>query len=265
MIREIRSVKSALEISYMKEAAEMADRLYEKIPEFIRKSETEIHLAAHAEAFYRNQGHPGPVRTRAFNSEAYYGQITAGPAASRPSASAGPTGGSGLGAFMSQGSGFNRLEPDEPILVDYTSNVMGYNSDQSRIYVKGRLKEKHYRAYRVMLEVQETIADLGKPGSVTGDIYDRALKVVEQAGLSDGFMGHPQPVPFIGHGVGLELDEWPIIGKNSKFILEAGMTMALEPKMVFPGEGVIGIENMFVVGERGLEKLNQYPDEIVHL
>ena len=87
--------------------------------------------------------------------------------------------------------------------------------------------------------------------------------VVKKAGLSQGFMGHPQPVPFVGHGVGLELDEWPIIGEGSGHILEKGMIIALEPKFIFRGEGVVGVENTFVVGDNGMEKLGQYPDDIV--
>jgi Xaa-Pro dipeptidase len=87
--------------------------------------------------------------------------------------------------------------------------------------------------------------------------------VVKKAGLSEGFMGYPQPVPFVGHGVGLELDEWPLIGRNSEHVLEKGMIIALEPKIIFPGEGVVGVENMFVVDDGGMEKLSQFQDDIV--
>ncbi|MBW1945907.1 MAG: M24 family metallopeptidase, partial [Deltaproteobacteria bacterium] len=125
------------------------------------------------------------------------------------------------------------------------------------------LSEKLHRAHGVMIEVQEAMARAGKPGVVAKDLYAIALGIIEKAGLMEGFMGHPQPVPFVGHGVGLELDEWPVIGRDSEYILEQGMVIALEPKMVFPGEGVVGIENTFVVSEKGMEKLNQFPDDIV--
>ena len=103
------------------------------------------------------------------------------------------------------------------------------------------------------------------PGAKAEDLYDLALGIVEKAGLSEGFMGYPEPVSFVGHGLGLELDEWPILGKHSDHILEAGMMIAMEPKTIFPGEGVVGIENTFVVTEEGMEKLNHFPDEIVVL
>jgi Xaa-Pro aminopeptidase len=114
-----------------------------------------------------------------------------------------------------------------------------------------------------MLKVQESIAAEGRPGVKAKDLYAIALDIVKEAGFRDGFMGHPQPVPFVGHGIGLEMDEWPVIGEHSKHILKKGMVLALEPKYIFPQEGAVGIENSFVVGHHGMEKLNRFPDEIV--
>jgi Xaa-Pro aminopeptidase len=105
-----------------------------------------------------------------------------------------------------------------------------------------------------MLEVQEVISQMGRAGIRTVDLYNLAQEIVEQAGLLEGFMGYPDPVPFVGHGVGLELDELPVIGYNSDTILEEGMVVALEPKYVLPGEGIVGIENTFVVTNKGMEK-----------
>jgi Xaa-Pro dipeptidase len=263
LIRSVRMVKSPYEISCIRKAAEIADQMYEKVPEFVKESKREIDLALRAEAFYRGHGHPGLSRMRAFNTENVYGHIMAGASAAMPSDSPGPTGGCGPGPYLSQGAGHAHINPHEPILVDYTSNVEGYISDQTRIFSKGDLPERFHRAHRVMLEVQEAIAREGKPGAVAKDLYDVAVKIAEDGGWAQTFMGYPEPVPFVGHGLGLELDEWPIIGKDSEHILEKGMTIALEPKIIFPGEGVVGIENTFLVTEQGLEKLNRFPDEIM--
>ncbi len=113
-----------------------------------------------------------------------------------------------------------------------------------------------------MLDIQDAVARQGRPGAKAADLYDLALEMAERAGLATGFMGFPEPVPFIAHGVGLEIDEWPVIGKGNPTVLEKGMVLALEPKFVFPSEGVVGIENTFVVAENGMEKLNRFPDEI---
>jgi len=263
LIRSIRMVKSKREISLIRKASEIADELFRRVPEFLKESEAEIDLALRAEAFYRRRGHPGIGPMRAFNILNVYGHIMAGAASAMPSASPGPTGGFGAGPFFSHGASRNRIKPHEPVLFDYLSNAEGYLSDQSRIYSLGELPDKFHRAHQVMIEVQDSVSGAGKPGTSAGDLYALALNVVRKEGLSDGFMGHPQPVPFVGHGVGLELDEWPVIGKNSEYVLEKGMIIALEPKIIFPGEGVAGVENMFVVTERGMEKLGRFPDDIV--
>ena len=263
LIRSVRMVKSRRELALIKRAAAIADRLFLKVPEFLKEAKTEIDLALRAEAFYRSLGHPGISPMRAFNVHNVYGHIMAGPGAAVPSASPGPTGGAGAGPFLSHGAGHGKIRPHEPVLFDYTSNVEGYISDQSRIFCLGELPEKHHRAHQVMIEVQDAVSKKGKPGARAADLYALALEIVKKAGLSKGFMGYPQPVPFVGHGVGLELDEWPLIARNSEHILEKGMVMALEPKIVFPGEGVVGVENTFVVRDTGMEKLSRFPDEIV--
>jgi Xaa-Pro dipeptidase len=263
LIRSVRMVKSQREISLVKKAAEIADELFRMVPKLLKESETETDLALRAEAFYRSRGHPGISPMRAFNVHNVYGHILAGAGAAMPSASPGPTGGLGAGPFLSHGAGHGKIKPHEPVLFDYTSNVQGYISDQSRIYALGDLPEKFHRAHHVMIEVQEAVSKEGKPGAKAGELYDLALKVVKRAGLSKGFMGHPQPVPFVGHGLGLELDEWPLIGKNSEHVLERDMIIALEPKCIFPGEGVVGVENTFVVTDHGMEKLNRFPDDVV--
>lgn len=262
-LKQIRMVKSPHEMSSIRKASDLADRLYRHLPGFLAASETETDLAIKAETFYRSEGHCGLVRTRAFNMETIYGHIMAGASSTLPSATPGPTGGRGEGPFASQGAARVEIESHVPVLVDYVSNVEGYLSDQARIFSKGRLSEKFYRAHQVMIEVQDAIAENGRPGTRAEDLYKLALRIVDRAGLSEGFMGHPQPVPFVGHGVGLELDEWPVIGQHSDHVMEEGMVIALEPKVVFPGEGVVGVENTFQVKAGGMEKLNRFPEDIV--
>jgi Xaa-Pro aminopeptidase len=262
LIRGVRMVKSDYELSCITKAADMADRMYEKVPGFLAESKTETDLALRLEAFYRGNGHPGLVRTRTFNMECLYGHVMAGKNGAVASNSPGPTGGKGLGPFYSQSAGKDKIGKHEPVFVDYAANVEGYIADQARIFSLGNLPEKFHRAHNIMLEVQETLTEKGRPGERAGDLYTLALKIAEKAGLEEGFMGYPDPVPFVAHGVGLEIDEWPIIGLNSDTILEEGMVMALEPKFIFPGEGVVGIENTWVVTRRGIIKLNRFPDAI---
>ena len=263
LIREVRMIKSAHEISCVAEAAGIADAMYNRVPEFLKSAPTELELSIKVENFYRKMGHPGIVPIRGFNVDSAYGHIMAGENAALPSNSPGPTGGRGLGAFYSQGAGNIKINAHTPILIDYCANHMGYIADSTRIFSIGPLKDSLYHAHQVMLEVQDTVARKGLPGVKAEDLYRLALDIVEKAGLSHGFMGSPHGVPFVGHGIGLELDEWPVIGRKSQTLLQEGMVIALEPKVVFPGQGVVGIENTFVVTGNGMKKLNRFPDDIM--
>lgn len=262
IIKAVRMTKSPYEIACITKAADMGDCMFLEVPSILDHVETETELALHLESFYRNLGHPGIIRVRGFNVECFYGHVLAGRNAAVPSNSAGPTGGEGLGPFFSQGAGRGKILPHQPILIDYASNSEGYISDQTRIFSVGKLDTKFHQAQDVMRNVQDTLAEMGRPGARAADLYQAALEIVEKAGLGEGFMGVHHPVPFVGHGVGIELDEWPIIGFRSETRMKEGMVIALEPKFFFPGEGVVGIENVFVVGANGMERLNRFPDEI---
>ena len=102
-----------------------------------------------------------------------------------------------------------------------------------------------------------------RPGTICEDIYAQAEALAQEMGLQDHFMGiGSDRVRFIGHGVGLELDEYPIFAKGMKMALAPGMTFALEPKFVFP-EGAVGIENTYALQADGLRVLTQAPQDII--
>jgi len=261
-VRETRMIKSPYEMGCITAAARMADAMYARVPQFLKESERDIDLTGHIEAWYRRQGHCGIVPTRSFNHEALCGQIMSGKGAAMPSSTAGATGGKGIGPFFSHGASMDRIEPHAPILIDYAANANGYIADETRIFSIGALKEAFVRAHHVARNIQDTLAEKGVPGERAHVLYDLAVTMAQEAGLGEGFMGHPDPVPFVGHGVGLELDELPVIGRGSQTLLAEGMVIALEPKFVFPGEGVVGIENTFVVTPTGMKRLNRFPDDI---
>ncbi len=104
------------------------------------------------------------------------------------------------------------------------------------------------------------------PGAVTGDIYEQMISLAADRGIGDNFMGTgDRKIRFTGHGIGLELDEFPFLAKGQKMVLEKGMIIALEPKAILPGKGVVGIENTHVVTEQGLEPLTRMSDKITFI
>lgn len=262
LIRQTRMIKSAYELGLIRRAAAMNDSMFESVSKVLKEGMREIELAAELESFYRRHGHQGLVRVRSFNNEVFYGHIMSGENLAVPSCSVGPTGGPGPSASMPQGVGLKKIKAEEPIQIDYVGIVEGYMVDQARTFFIGSVPDEYLQVHSLALQIQEAIVGEGKPGSSAETLYDMAVEMASSVGAAASFMGYPTPVPFVGHGVGLELDELPVLGRKSNAILEEGMVIALEPKFILPGKGLAGIENTFAVCESGLEKLTCFGDEI---
>ncbi len=262
-IRVVRSVKSDYEIGLIQEAARLSDQVTACVPDLVREGMSEIELAGAVEAEARKRGHQGLVRMRLWGAEVFYGHLMAGPAAAAPSYLASPTGGAGVNAAVAQGSSFRPIGRHEPILVDYTFACNGYISDHTRIFSIGPLPESLAKAYAAMLDVQDVIKRSARPGVKASDIYQAAADRARELGVEENFMGAgPRRIRFVGHGVGLELDEYPFLAEGQEMVLEKGMVIAAEPKAIFPGVGVVGIENTHLVTDAGLTQLNRFPEDI---
>jgi Xaa-Pro aminopeptidase len=264
MIRHIRAVKSAYEIDIISIAAGYSDRVAESVPEFLREGITEIEFAGLVEARARKLGHQGVLRMRLWGGEMFYGHIMAGPSAAVPSYLSSPTGGSAISPAVAQGSSFRPIKRHEPVLVDYVFAYKGYISDHTRIFSIGEVSDDLRKAHAAMLDVQAMVKKEAVPGIKAGDIYDLAVSLANDMGYEKHFMGvGPERIKFIGHGVGIEIDEYPFLAKGQTLELRKGMIIALEPKLIFPNVGVVGIENTHVVTESGLKQFGQFNEEII--
>ncbi len=265
-IRLQRAVKSDYEISLMRESSRMADKVAAKVPDLLKEGLTEIEFAGMLEAYARSLGHQGLIRMRMWDNDLFYGHIMAGPGAAIPSSFASPTGGMGINPSIAQGPGFNIIRRNEPVLVDYVFVLNGYTSDHTRIFCLSNLSADLLRAHEAMLEIQEMVKEKAIPGSLAGDLYDMMISRASAKGYKESFMGAGERrIRFTGHGIGLELDEFPFIAQGQTLALEKGMIIALEPKVVMPGKGVVGIENTLLVTDKGLESLTIYNDAITIL
>lgn len=262
-IRLQRAVKSEFEINCVRRACVLADQVAAKVPELLREGMTEVELAGILEAHARKLGHQGLIRMRMWDNYLFYGHLMCGAGAAVPGAFASPTGGAGLNPNIGQGPSFAVIKPNQPILMDYVFALDGYLSDHTRIFSLGEVAQELQQAHAAMLEIQEAVKQQALPGTVTGDVYETMMTMAQDKGYADGFMGAAEPkIRFTGHGLGIELDEFPFIAKGQTLALEAGMLIALEPKVVLPGKGVVGIENTLLVTDEGLESLTRYPDTI---
>lgn len=264
LIRTVRSVKSPYEIEVLRDAARLNRIMFSHVKDILREGMTEAEFAGQLEAVYRREGHQCYIRMRGFNMEIVYGHLMSGWNLAVPSFFDGPTGGTGLNPSFPQGAGYKRIGRNEPVMVDYVGVYDGYMVDQARIFCIGQLPEKLVHAYNVSFEIQELVKETALPGTSCAELYEAAARVAGKYGLKDHFMGYPEPVAFIGHGIGIELDELPVMARGFDKLLEKNMVFALEPKFVFP-EGAVGIENTFVVTEKGLDSLTVFDESIIYL
>ena len=262
LVRIVRAVKSAHELLQLRQAAALGEAVFEHARQICRAGMQEIELAAELEAFARKRGHQGAIRMRGFNQELFFSHTMAGRSAAAPSFFNGPTGGSGLNPSYPQGAGIREIRKNEPVLVDYVTVLNGYMVDQTRIFCPGKPAAKMRRAYDTALQIKNELIAMGMDGANGAALYRRAFEIASDAGLEDHFMGAAEKVSFIGHGVGLELDELPVIARGYDFSLGEGMVLALEPKFIFPGEGAVGIEDTFVVRSGSLEQITRFDDSL---
>lgn len=263
--RDLRSVKSAWELDQMRLSGQLLAEAFKSIPEFLRPGMREIDLAAEFEYRLRKLGIGGYLRIRGFNQE-ITGIAVSGENAAVSGCFDGPVTGTGQWTAAPYGPSADQIKQGLPIIIDYGGFYNGYIVDMTRIFCIGKLDPDLERAFRVSLAIQAWVKDNLLPGNVCEDLFSGAAKMAADAGLAGHFMGHHgEQAKFVGHGVGLELDELPVLAPRFKVPLLIGQTIAVEPKFLFPGRGAIGIENTFAITETGAEKLTDLSDDIVYL
>ncbi len=263
--RELRSVKSAWELEQMRASGRMLAEAFRTIPGFLKSGMRELDLAAEFEYRLRKAGIGGYLRIRGFNQE-LSGLAVSGPNAAEPGCFDGAITGKGFWTAAPYGPSLDQIKENVPVVMDFGAFYNGYIVDMTRVFCIGRLDAGFERAFQVSLEIEQWIRKNLVGGTVCEDLYRGALKMATDAGLADHFMGPAgEQANFVGHGVGLELDELPILAPRLKAPLVAGQTVAVEPKFIFPGKGAVGIENTFAVTDGACEKLTDLDDRIVYL
>jgi Xaa-Pro dipeptidase len=256
LLRRVRSVKSAYEIGRIEQAAQAAAAAVEHGLNCLREGMTELDLMSILEQVMRSAGHAGLMRMRGYNQEMPTGMVAAGEAAAEPTYFDGPAGGRGMSPAAPQGSSLRPIQRGEPILIDIGCCIDGYIIDQTRTAVIGRLPPQLQAAYDTAEMILQRTEESLMPGASPETLYQQAVALAAEAGLADHFMGFgPDQVKFLGHGIGLELDEWPVLAQGFRDPLEAGMTIAVEPKFTYPCLGVVGIENTYLITETGFRTL----------
>lgn len=265
-IRRLRMIKSDYEVAQIRKATTILDKGFNEIRGVIREGMTELEIDGHLAYIARREGHMGILRMRGWNQEMTYAHVLSGESGGVLSYGDTPAGGSGNTPAMAQGAGFRRIRRNEPICIDYGVGVNGYLSDQTRTFVIGELAEPLKRAHDCSRDIHRMLVQEAGPGVTCAHLYELAQKQARNAGLGDFFMGHGEgKVKFIGHGIGLEIDDYPIVTPGFPEPLREGMVIAVEPKFVFPAKGIVGLEDDYLVTSSGLERLTLTAQEVIRV
>ncbi len=229
--------------------------LYHILPEMINPGMTEREISMKVWECFFSQGHQGLMRMQNYGEEIFLGHVAAGDSANYPSVFNGPVGLRGEHPAITQmGYAGKVWQENEPLILDCGFALEGYQTDKTQVYFPGRWDPPRevMRAHELCMRIQEEVASRLKPGSTPSELYLMAAEMAEKEGMSQGFMGlGDNKVPFLGHGIGLAVDEYPPLAKGFDQPLQENMFLAVEPKIGIPGTGMVGVENTFQVTSRG--------------
>lgn len=267
-IMDARSVKTPFEISLLEEDGIKQSAVYQRIPRLYRQGMTDIELQATIEYQLRINGCLGIFRVNG-PMELHMGSVLTGENADAPSPYDFAMGGQGISPALPVGASGEEIKPGSVVMVDMNGCFNGYMTDMTRMYCNAQstsgLNQKVIAAWQCSCEICHTLAAEGKPGVEAKVLYERALEIARNHKLEAYFMGHRQHAGFVGHGIGITVNEAPVLAPRSKAMLTEGNVIAIEPKFVIPGHGAIGIENTYVVTADGMRCLTDAPEEITPL
>ncbi|MCJ2164014.1 MULTISPECIES: Xaa-Pro peptidase family protein [unclassified Pseudodesulfovibrio] len=250
-------VKSEFELEIMRRCGEKHHRcLHDILPGKIWPGMTEREISHAAWETFFSEGHMGVLRMQAYGEEIFLGHVAAGDSGNYPSGFNGPLGLRGehpASAFMGNANKVWQL--GEPLMLDIGFQLDGYHTDKTQAYfagAEGTKTDEIRKAHDFCIEMQEWMCATAKPGVTPEDLYVHCIEQADKRGFKEGFMGLDEnQVPFVGHGIGLTIDEFPPIAKGFNQPLEQGMVIALEPKQGIRGVAMVGVENTFEITQDG--------------
>jgi Xaa-Pro aminopeptidase len=250
----VRSQKSLWELAIMEQSGKIHQHVLEDlVPGLLREGMSELELAMQLYSVMVSEGHHGVARFSMFDTEMAVGHIAFGESSIYPTYFNGPGGNLGMSpAVPILGNRERKLTRGDLVFIDVGCGVNGYHTDKTMTYLFGAsLPQEALEAHYKCIEIQNTIAAMLVPEAIPAQIYEHVMGSLSEAFL-ENFMGFAdRRVKFLGHGIGLTIDEYPVIAKGFDQPLKENMVLALEPKKGIAGIGMVGIENTFVVTPQG--------------
>lgn len=253
-IQSVRAIKTTYELALMEESGRKHNELLRDVlPSILREGMSEVELVAELIEIMLKNGHHGVTRFQMFQTDMSIGQIGFGVSSLYPSSFDGPGGNRGISAAVpSVGSRNSILKKGDLVFADIGYGVKGYHSDKTQVYMFGaKPSEEIVNAHRACIEVEKRTAELLRPGARPSDIYRTVMGELKPDFLRN-FMGFgARQSKFLGHGIGLNVDELPVIAEGFNDPIEENMVFALEPKKGINGVGLVGVEDTYIVSKDG--------------
>ena len=239
----------------MKQGAIIQNEMFEAVKNTLKTGVTELDLVAAAESVSRGCGFGGNVHMRRYPLQCDRAVIVSGRAGGIPSFFDSAIGGTGPHPLSGMGSGFNKIAKNQPILVDLVHAHRGYVVDATRMFCIGNLDAVWHQRLEDMNLVNQKVVESLSNNEDCSVAWQKGHDLASELGYGDHLMGmKPDQSMFLGHSVGLQLDESPVVAKGFDRSMEAGMTMAIEPKVVYQ-DGSVGLEDTWIMTESGIERL----------
>ncbi len=264
-LRGARMVKTPLEIKMMEYDGVHQTEAYRHFTKAYREDMTDVEFQIEMERILRLEGCLGYSRVSGSLMEINLGSVINGDNADVPTPYEFSMGGEGVDPALPGGANGKVMKPGTTVMVDMSGAFNGYQTDLTRVWKIGDVPEIAEKAHRCSIRILRHLEKMALPGVPCAELYNQAMQIVEEEGLADFFMGHRQKAAFIGHGVGIELNEMPVLTPRSRDVLEENMTIAIEPKFVIPGVGAVGPENTYQVTPEGLRNLTPLNEEMTDL
>jgi Xaa-Pro aminopeptidase len=226
---------------------------------------TELELSAEVEDAHRRAGHEGQYFVRQWDFFMGRGVLASGENLSRIAGKVQSISGTGLSAAIPLGASARKIRKGDMVVVDIPTLCRGYHSDQSRTYVIGKAPAACRELYQGMREIADRTIQYLKPGVTCNDVYEMTFSIAREIGMALSYLrlgGSPDPLSFVGHGVGLEVNELPLLSKGNPDVIQAGTVVTLEIEMWKSQTEVVKVEDTLAVHPEGAELLTISPREL---
>lgn len=266
VVRRARMVKTPWEITRIAEAGRKQSTCLDALGDWLHPGMREDAICRKVDLLYHKAGHDGLVRV-APPGRAVPGCVSAGASGLLTTAFDGPLGTLGKSSAMPFGGNAAVIwRSGEVLAVDMPFALQGYIADRTQCFWDSAapVPDEVRRAQECCLAIEASLAARLLPGRIASGLWDEARTMAASYGFADSFMGMgPDQARFVGHGVGLEMDEFPALAARFDLPLEENTVIALEPKIALPPYGMVGVEHTFVVTPSGGQPLNEgRPDEL---